>query len=100
MWLLLLLLILIIFFWPVIKLAWRINQVRSQFNNINREAQRQAGQHRQQRQSAPRPRKVYTKDDGEYVDFEEVSVTAAEERSEVHYIPESQVSDAEWEEIK
>lgn len=59
---------------------------------------------RQGRDSAPQPapkKKIFNKNEGEYVDFEEITVTASGSATEqIHYETEEQVSDAEWTEIK
>ncbi len=52
-----------------------------------------------------RKKKVYTREDGEYVDFKEVTVTETEtetrDASGTHrtYVREQQITDVEWEEI-
>lgn len=63
------------------------------------------------RQSSPfrRKRKIFTREDGEYVDFEEIDVKAGPSAGQAaqrdaasdSYTPrEPQVSDADWEEIR
>ncbi len=49
-----------------------------------------------------RKNKVFTEQDGEYVDFEEISVGASQDTQSAPgvYATEEQVEDAEWEEIK
>ncbi len=55
-------------------------------------------------QPQPQKRKVYSKEEGEYVEFEEVEITVEYTETttaEDGYTPrEPQVSDADWEEIK
>lgn len=52
-----------------------------------------------------RKKKVYTRDDGEYVDFKEVTITETttetNDASGTHttYVREQQITDVEWEEI-
>lgn len=63
---------------------------------------------RQQRQYRPYPphrtpkKKVFSREDGEYVEFEEIDIkidySGYEGQNSTH--PEPQVSDADWEEIK
>lgn len=48
----------------------------------------------------PRRRKVFTQDMGEYVEFEELEGTFYSERTTETFTAESQISDAEWEEIR
>lgn len=64
------------------------------------------GQQASQRRQQPK-KKIFSREDGEYVEFEEVDVKtdfkASEkaENSDRSYTPrESQVSDADWEEIR
>ncbi len=48
-------------------------------------------------------KKVFDRNDGEYVEFEEIVEdihTTSSEKKEIHYETEEQVSDAEWTEIK
>ena len=48
-------------------------------------------------------KKVFDKSDGEYVEFEEISVTktaTSSENGDIYYEREEQVTDAEWTEIK
>lgn len=57
------------------------------------------------KQQAPRAkRKVFTREDGEYIEFEEIERTAVTEEytsfDPSHTPREPQVSDADWEEIK
>lgn len=50
-----------------------------------------------------RKKKIFSRNDGEYVDFEEIieeKSTAASSGDEIRYEIEDQVSDAEWTEIK
>ena len=56
---------------------------------------------------AKRKKKVFSKTDGEYVEFEEISCDTASRRTETSaadgsttFVREEQVSDAEWTEIK
>lgn len=89
-------------------LMWMLNRrVRSQMNDFqNRQreyAQRQQQQRQQSRRKASRRRgKIFGKGDGEYVEFEEVKVygKSSADKPRTDFTPESQVSDAEWEDIK
>lgn len=59
------------------------------------------GSHPGSRTSASPRRKVFTRDMGEYVEFEELEGTFVSERNESDcHATESQISDAEWEEIR
>ena len=69
--------------------------------SARRPASAQAPRHQQRR------KKIFSREDGEYVEFEEIDVKVdyrAQETAEKHgpaYTPrEPQVSDAEWEEIR
>ncbi|MDE6416535.1 MAG: DUF4834 family protein [Duncaniella sp.] len=55
----------------------------------------------QQQPSAPVRRKVFTRDMGEYVEFEDLEGNYHYQSTETRtVIEESQISDAEWEEIR
>lgn len=65
------------------------------------------GQHRRQQHQPQRRKKIFSRDEGEYVDFEEIEVKTEFSASETtekqgpSYTPrEPQVSDADWEEIR
>lgn len=47
-----------------------------------------------------RKKKIFSRNEGEYVEFEEIQVTRTATSEEVHYEREEQVSDAEWTEIR
>lgn len=107
--------------WPWISRKIQEKAARMMADRMRRDFERQARQHdggfgpfsawfestygsaRQQAQSEPRParRKVFTSDVGEYAEFEDLDgqyhATYTESRTTV--VEESQVSDAEWEEI-
>lgn len=56
---------------------------------------------RRQQQQPQRKKKIFNKNEGEYVDFEEITVTRSETGDgNVSYETEEQISDAEWTEIK
>lgn len=59
---------------------------------------------REARNYPRRKKKIFSRDEGEYVEFEEIEVTAdhrAASSSDSTYTPrEPQVSDADWEEIR
>lgn len=89
-----------IILWPVLRLLFAVKSATS------RARQAFAGQQSgRQAQPQPQPRKkVFTREDGEYVDFVDIAATPSESserpsRSD-NFTPESQISDAEWEDIK
>ncbi len=96
-----LLIIALLFFilWPVLRLLFAVKSATSRA--------RQAFTGQQQRQQEPQTqtrKKVFTREDGEYVDFEDIAVSSTSSsrnasRSD-NFTPESQISDAEWEDIK
>lgn len=106
-------LIIIFIVWPMIKVGWRIyrmqsqaRQIFSQMNNARNAAaepsQRKAGWSK----PAAGKRKKIDADTGEYVSFENIRVTSEESRgsgtateSHTEFRAESQISDAEWEDI-
>ncbi len=60
-----------------------------------------AGNHNPASPQPPHRRKIFTRDVGEYVEFEELEGTFYSERTSTEtFTTESQISDAEWEEIR
>lgn len=92
-----LLVLLFLVLWPVIKIGYHIYRAQRQM----RKAYEQASRQQQQQQEAERE-KIFDRNVGEYVDFEEIENT--DSNSEPHYKPtvkiEPQIEDAEWEDIK
>lgn len=94
----------LIFFilWPILRVLFAVKSA------AGRARQAFAGQRQQQQrtQSQPRARKkVFARDEGEYVDYEEIAAPASSSPSDTtsrhdNFTPESQISDAEWEEIR
>lgn len=73
------------------------------YSYYDRGQYREGQRHRQhQQQQHPRKKKIFSKNEGEYVDFEEITVNTSYtgENGNVKYETEEQVSDAEWTEIK
>ena len=66
-------------------------EARRQYEAARREAERQAR----------RNRKIFSKEEGEYIEFEEITVTQTTTVTSApdEFPTEPQVSDAEWEEI-
>lgn len=106
------LLILFFILWPVIKAAYTVNKARNQardFFNQARSGYNQGYDPRNERPggwsrnaSAVRP-KIFTRDMGEYVDFEEIegsSSTGETSYTRTTYSSESFITDAEWEDIE
>ncbi len=116
--LLLLLLIFIVFIlMPVIRVAWTVHKMRSDarkvfgrmngasdgpestagdpfaefFTNMAREQTR--------KKRARGKRKKIAPDVGEYVEFQEIATKTKYIDEEVDFIPEEQISDAEWEDL-
>ena len=96
---LIILALLFLVLWPVIKIGYQIYRVQRQMRKAFEQASRQ--QQQQQQQEAERE-KIFDRNVGEYVDFEEIENT--DSNSEPHYNPtvkiEPQIEDAEWEDIK
>ena len=104
--------------WPLIKIGWRIYYIQRQMKQAYRAAAGQSTRQARGRESdasnrkggwsAGHPsKKIIEKNEGEYVAFEEVTVTSAtdytattESGGKVSVEITSQVSDAEWEEIR
>ena len=72
------------------------------YSYYDRGQYRDDSRHRQQQQHQPRKKKIFSKSEGEYVDFEEITVspTYTGNSNNVSFETEEQVSDAEWTEIK
>lgn len=122
------LLFLIIFFiavrlvWPWLSRKLQEKAARMMAERMQRDFERQQRQHQgdpffsmfssffnqgtapgQQsaRKGSPARRKVFTRDMGEYVEFEDLEGNYHYQSTEIHTVAEeSQISDAEWEEIR
>lgn len=103
----LLFLFLIIYFIvvPLIKLGTRIYAARRQFRQATSAFRTDSGQQqpRQRRGgwSAPagQRQKIYSRDAGEYVKFEEMPPSPNQTEHSTETFTETQITDAEWEEI-
>lgn len=104
------LLFLLIFFIviPLAKAFWAIyrqmRQVRSFMNDPAGYYSRTAGKQKKRKQEPQKQthRKVFTKDMGEYVDFEEIRSDSPQQNvssDEVKYKKEEQVTDIKWEDL-
>lgn len=106
------LLILFFILWPVIKAVYTVNKARNQardFFNQARSGYNQGYDSRNERPggwsrnaSTVRP-KIFTRDIGEYVDFEEIegsTSTGETSYTRTTYSSESFITDAEWEDIE
>lgn len=98
------LVILFIIFWPVIRVFLAIRratrEARRAFSGRQSTGERS---HRADTSGHRKRRKVFSRNEGEYVEFEEVTVT--EERKSSNgtsktTVKESQVEDAEWEDVR
>lgn len=96
-----------IILYPLVLAALKLHRLKRDFSRAF-ESGRQAGGGYETSQAGERDpytgrRKVYGSDEGEYVDFEEVAVSAearsTDSKPEADYREESQVVDAEFEEI-
>ncbi len=104
-------LLFIFIIWPIVHVAGAISKARRQFYD-RQEAFRQAyganNQNNNSRQNQPHKgkRKIFSRNDGEYVEFEEVTTASSYTETkkngygEERYTVEQQVTDAEWEDIK
>ncbi len=100
--------------WPIVKLIYYLfsahRYVRKQQEAFRDAYSRAYGEQSGGRRygTGPTPsrqrKKVFSKSDGEYVDFEEISCDVADRYASATdgatYIREDQISDAEWTEIK
>ncbi len=109
------LLILLIWFIiiPIARVLWAGRKVYKQYKRAAEQATGQAGNPYRQRQEhrggwgeRQHQKKKFDRNVGEYVDFEEIetplphSTTASGNTQPPHSRSESQIEDAEWEEIK
>lgn len=107
------LILLLVILWPVLKLGYKVHKAQSQARKAYEEAfgyrqphssgdgTRQRGP-RESRDNGAR-RKVFTAEDGEYVEFEEIEIDVKEASGPApvgDFKPEQQVEDAEWEDIR
>ncbi len=91
---------------PIIRVVLALWRMRRNFRRAMDGANRQA-QGNRSREESPSSRKVYPKNVGEYVSFEEVAVEETNDdingrrtTTEARFAEESQISDVEYEEIK
>ena len=93
-------LLFIFIIWPIVRVAGAISKARRQFYD-RQEAFRQAYGANNQNNN-----KIFSRNDGEYVEFEEVTTASSYTETkkngygEERYTVEQQVTDAEWEDIK
>lgn len=114
---LLILLLVIFVLWPIARAVWMVYKLRRQarkaFEQFGQQQEayrrRQEAEHRPAGwQPAPQRKKIIGKDQGEYVEWEEVTVTvettttenSSERDVKNRTAAEPQISDAEWEDIK
>lgn len=103
---LLIIALLLFLFWPLIRFIFIINRARKQFHN-QQQAFRNAYRQENEEHSEHTHRKIFNKSDGEYVDYEELPSSSSASDSSCDNISngdsttdDSQISDAEWEDIK
>ncbi len=116
------LVLLAIIVWPLIKFGWRVYSIQRQMKQAYRAASQASrtasAQQRRQAEASRRKggwsawrrhsKKIIDKNEGEYVAFEEVSTSTVNEtftsgkggNTRVSSDISTQISDAEWEEIK
>lgn len=101
----LLLVLLFIILKPLIRVIWTVWKAMRQVKNMNADASRQQS-HRPGNNRPRRKKKIFQRDEGEYVDFEEIEVTetrstdtAGNRRYTGSRPADSRVTDAEWEDI-
>lgn len=103
---LLIIALLLFLFWPLIRFIIIINRARKQFHN-QQQAFRNAYSHEDEENSERTHRKIFNKNDGEYVEYEELPSTSSANNSSYNntttddaQTSDPQISDAEWEDIK
>lgn len=79
-----------------------MNGVRQQYYDTRQGSAGHQLNNQHNPQQHRRKKKIFSRNEGEYVEFEEIQVTRSTSTSseEVHYEREEQVSDAEWTEIR
>lgn len=88
---------------PILKIWLQIRRVRNAYRDMARE-QQQAYERNTHTRKGKGKSKIFSRNEGEYVEFTEIEVTETTEPptpagdTSVPY--EEQISDAEWEEIK
>lgn len=114
--------LLVIIVWPLIKFGWRVYTIQRQMKQAYRAASQASrtasAQQRRQAEASRRKggwsasrrhsKKIIDKNEGEYVAFEEVATSTVNETftsgkggsTRVSSDISTQISDAEWEEIK
>lgn len=112
MLLFILLLIVIFVLWPVIRVAYTIYRLRRQAREAFRQATGNADAYQQPRRNkagwsraAKSHKKVIDPTEGEYVDWEKITVTETSTTTEStetgsRTVTEQQVTDVEWEDIR
>lgn len=106
---LLLILFLGFFVIPLFRVFVTVRRARNSYRDFFNAAAGMGGASgrgdRRQRQPQPEPRrKIYSKDEGEYVDFQEIECSATTDQSagesrRTETVVEQQVTDVEWEEL-
>lgn len=102
--------ILLIFFivfivWPIVKFFWAIRKAHKQARRAFEEATGTKWNQRTEPRNTPVKEKIFDRNVGEYVEFEEIEHTAdsSETQSDTTNPQpkiEQQIVDAEWEDIK
>lgn len=100
---------------PLIRALWAGYKLRRKMKNAFRDFQEQMHQQAQHQESrsggwqnhTPQDKKKFDRSQGEYVEWEDVKITETttpppinDSRSSANIEKESQISDAEWEEIR
>lgn len=111
------LILLLVILWPVIKLGYKLHKAQARARKAYDEAfgyrRSQSGsddyshgagrRDRSKARGNSTRRKVFTVEDGEYVEFEEIETDIKEASGPApvgDFKPEQQVEDAEWEDIR
>lgn len=103
-------LLLFVLLWPLVKVIYYVIRTRRYIRRQQEDFRRAYSDAYAGRQGNPsggpaphrRRKKVFSKTDGEYVDFEEIvcDVESTDPQPDTEFYREEQVSDAEWTEIK
>lgn len=103
----LLILFLVFIVWPLVKVLFAVGKARRVIRDQFRRQQARYGNAQAQAsaQQSKSKKKIFSRSDGEYVEYEDIVEQSSEQKPEkeentINITPEPQVEDAEWEDIK
>lgn len=103
----LLILFLVFIVWPLVKVLFAVGKARRVIRDQFRQQQARYGNTQAQAsaQQSKSKKKIFSRSDGEYVEYEDIVEQSSEQKPEkgeytTNVSQEPQVEDAEWEDIK